>query len=154
LATLNKSLSPSNSLFSIAGSITNSNGTLKLLNAGPSLVAGDTFTIFNQSVLNGVAMTIVSPGFTVKNNLAVDGSVMVTGVQPRPIITTTVEGNQLNLSWPSAWTGGVILQSQANPITTGLSTNWVTIAGTDASNTYSTTISKTNGCVFYRLTAP
>jgi hypothetical protein len=63
-------------------------------------------------------------------------------------------GNQLNLSWPSAWIGGVHLQSQTNTLAVGLSTNWVTIPGTDLSNTYSTTINPTNRAVFYRLINP
>jgi fibronectin-binding autotransporter adhesin len=129
-------------------------GNLKLLNAGAPLQIGDKFYIFSAPVNNGAGMTIVSPGFTVTNNLADDGSVTVIGVQPPPTITATVSGNQLNLSWPSAWTGGVHLQSQTNSLSVGLSSNWVTIPGTDASNTYSATINKANGSVFYRLITP
>jgi autotransporter-associated beta strand protein len=154
VASINRSLSPSNSLFSVTGTITNTAGTLKLLNSGPQLVMiGDKFNIFNQGVTNGAAVTIVSPGFTVSNNLAVDGSVTVTAVQPVPTITSSASGGQLNLSWPASWTGGVHLQSQTNRVTVGLSNNWFTIPGTDAGNSYSTTMIKSN-CVFYRLVVP
>ncbi len=33
----------------------------------------------------------------------------------------------------------------------GLSTNWITIPGTDAGNSYVAPVSNANGCVFYRL---
>jgi autotransporter-associated beta strand protein len=148
---LNKSLSPSNSAFSVVGAINASGGTLKLVNYGPALVAGDKFTIFSQPVTGGATMTISSPGFTVANNLAVDGSVTVTAVAPLPTLTHTLSGTQLTLSWPSVWTGGVLLQSQTNSATVGLSSNWVTIPGTDTGNSYLTTIDKTKGSVFYRL---
>jgi len=97
-------------------------------------------------------MTIVSPGFTVQNNLAVDGSVTVLTVLPPAPITPAVTGggNTLNLSWPSGWIG-MLLQAETNKLNIGLTNNWVTIPGTDAGNTYSTTIIKTNPTVFYRL---
>ena len=117
LAGLNRLLSPSNSVYTVAGLINHTGGgILKLINAGPLLQVGDKFTIFNQAFTN---MAVVLPGFTVQNDLGVDGSVTVTAVTPLTI-TTTVTGNQLNLTWPSAWTGGVHLQSQTNPITRGL----------------------------------
>jgi hypothetical protein len=96
-------------------------------------------------------MTIVSPGFTVANNLAVDGSVSVVSVSPPPAITTMVSGGILTLTWPSSWTGGVLLQAQTNSLSVGIKANWVTIPGTDAGNSYSTSINVTNPAVFYRL---
>jgi hypothetical protein len=66
-----------------------------------------------------------------------------------------VSGNQLTLTWPVAWTGGVQLQGQTNSYATnGIHTNWVTIAGTELTNSFVTTISKSNGSVFYRLLIP
>lgn len=155
LAGLDRSLSPSNSVYS-AGTITHTNGgILRLINGGPALQVGDKFSIFNQAVPGGASMTIVSPGFSVQNDLGLDGSVTVTSVLPSPTITATVaNGTNLNLSWPSAWTGGVLVQSQTNSINVGISNNWVTIPGTDAGNTYSTVIGKTNGAVFFRLINP
>jgi hypothetical protein len=55
----------------------------------------------------------------------------------------------LKLSWPASFTG-LHLQVQTNSLTKGLSTNWFTILGTDASDSFSTPIT-TNGTVFYRL---
>jgi hypothetical protein len=145
-------LSPSNSVYTVSGLINHTGGgTLKLINAGPLLQLGDKFTIFNQPVTN---MAIVSPGFTVQNNLGVDGSVTVTATQTAPTIVFSISGTNLVLSWPSNWIEGAHLQSQTNPITKGLSTNWVTIPGTDATNTYSIAMGKTNATVFFRLVLP
>jgi len=162
LISINKGLAQSNSfvrltneVLTTSGTVTATGGTLKLLNAGAAVQVGDKFTVFSQPVTGGALMTIVSPGFTVANNLATDGSVTVTAVQPAPTITAAVTGgNQLNLSWPAAWTGGVHLQSQTNTLAVGLSNNWVTIPGTDLSNVYSTPINPTNRAVFYRLINP
>jgi fibronectin-binding autotransporter adhesin len=156
LVGLNRSLSPSNSVYNVAGVINyTSGGTLKLINGGPLLQVGDKFTIFNQPVTN---LTLVTPGVTVTDNLAVDGSVTVATAAPAPTLTATVSGagsTTLNLSWPAIWTGGVHLQAQTNALNKGVSGNWVTIAGTDASNTFTTSLNKgTNVSVFYRLIAP
>jgi len=79
---------------------------------------------------------------------------MVTSALPLPTITPTISGNQLTLSWPATWAGGVVLQGQTNRLTTGLGTNWVTIPGTDAGNSYVTAINTANGTVFFRLVSP
>jgi autotransporter-associated beta strand protein len=154
VASLNRASSPSNTTYTVLGALNHTGGTLKLVNAGPTLQIGDKFRIFNQPIPGGATMPIISPGCTVSNSLASDGSVVVTTAQPLPSITPAVSGSQLTLSWPAAWTGGVVLQSQTNKLTTGLNTNWVTIPGTDATNVYVTTIAKTNGTVFFRLTLP
>ena len=148
LASLNKSLSPSNSLVSVAGAINYSGGTLKLLNFGPGLAVGDKFTIFNKSITGGNAITITSPGFTVANNLAADGSITVASVAPpemghnhRDTFGRTVEpvvANRLD--------GASDSQFQTSPLTTGLSTNWVTIPGTsNPADSYSNLVNATNG---------
>jgi len=150
LVSLNKTLSPSNSTFTVAGDVNNAGGTLKLLNVGPALAPGDKFIVFSQPVTGGAAMTIVLPGVTFANNLAVDGSITVSGFAPSPAISATSSGGQLVLSWPDTWTG-LHLQSQTNPAAIGLSTSWVTIAGTDGANGYTNTLNVINGSVFYRL---
>ena len=80
LMPLNKSLAQSNSLVTVNFNVHFIGGSLKLVNVGPSLTVGDKFTLFNQPVANGATVPIVSPGFTVANNLATDGSVTVTGI--------------------------------------------------------------------------
>jgi hypothetical protein len=158
LATVNKSLSPSNTVYLVASNATATGGTLQLVNYGPAFVPGDRFVIFRQvggvtpkAVTGGGTMTITAPGVTsFINNLATDGSVTVQSVTVSPLVFTTAarSGANLNLTWPSDWTG-LHLQSQTNTLTTGLGTNWVNIAGSDAGNSYSAPLVNTN--VFYRL---
>ena len=154
VAVLNKASSPSNSVYSILYGTVAYGGTLKLANYGPSLKIGDYFQIFDVPVVYGNTMTIVLPGCTVTNNLATDGSVTVTSVAlpSTEKITATVSGGNMNLSWPAVWTG-LHLQVQTNSLANGLGTNWVTIPGSDSSNSYVAPIVKgtNNPAVFYRL---
>jgi len=147
--TLNKAGSPSNSTVSAVGSIAVSGSTLKLLNYGATLAVGDKFPIFSGPV---TGFTIgATPGFTVQNNLAVDGSVKVTAVAPPATVTAGVSGGNFNLTWPAAYTG-LVLQTQIDPLATGLkAANWVTVPGTAAVNSFSAPLIKTNVAVFYRL---
>jgi hypothetical protein len=62
-------------------------------------------------------------------------------------------GGQLELNWPSDHTGWR-LEAQTNAPGAGLGTNWVTVAGSTATNTASIPISNTNGSVFFRLVYP
>jgi hypothetical protein len=59
----------------------------------------------------------------------------------------------LSLSWPVDHTGWR-LQVQANPVTVGLRSNWVDVAGSTSVNSITVTISPTNGSVFYRMVYP
>jgi fibronectin-binding autotransporter adhesin len=151
---LNKSLSPSNTTVVITGAINITNGTLKLVNLGPAIVAGDVFNIFNPlpSIIALSGFTIVSPGLSIStNNLGTLGSITVTSVAAASseVITATAQAGQFKLSWPAIWTGAE-LQVQIDPPGVGIGTNWVTIPGTGGTNTYSAPIS-TTGSVFYRL---
>jgi autotransporter-associated beta strand protein len=89
---VNKSVSPSNDLTVVSGTLSNSGtGAVSVNNAGPALVSGDRFQIFNKAVSNGGAMTVTGGGAGVvwTNNLAVDGSISVLFiVVSHPSITT------------------------------------------------------------------
>lgn len=163
VVTINKSSSSgatNSSVYQPGGLIFFNGAKLKLVNYGPALVPGDTFTIFNLGVFGGDTVPIVSPGVTFVNNLLNDGSVTVATVASTPPhLTNSISGNQLVLSWDSAWAGSH-LQVQTNTTAKGLGTNWVTVDGTDTALGYTNTISKfnvagtTNGAnnaVFYRL---
>jgi fibronectin-binding autotransporter adhesin len=160
LITVNKSLTPSNSVILAAtGNVVATGGTVRLASYGAALAPGDKFVIFRQldgvtplPVSGGATMTVAAPGVSsFVNNLAVDGSVTVSTVTATPVaITATVSGGNLNLSWPVAWTG-LHVQAQTNTLAKGLGTNWVTIPGSDVSNSYVIPLNKANPDVFYRL---
>jgi hypothetical protein len=76
-------------------------------------------------------------------------------VQPAvPAVTAVLAGsNQFQLSWP-AINQGWRLETQTNSLATGLSTNWITVAGSAATNQVTLPIATTQSCVFFRLVYP
>lgn len=68
-------------------------------------------------------------------------------------ITCTATGMALTLNWPEDHTGWV-LQSQTNPLTTGIRTNWVVVPGSAVIHQMSMPLDPANGSVFYRLFLP
>ncbi|MGH7979233.1 MAG: hypothetical protein ACREE6_07645, partial [Limisphaerales bacterium] len=68
-------------------------------------------------------------------------------------ISFNVTNNHLYLSWPQDHTGWT-LQAQTNALSVGISTNWVNVPDSTATNAIVVPINVTNGCVFYRLTYP
>ena len=57
------------------------------------------------------------------------------------------------VSWPGDHTGWSV-QGQTNPVTRGISTNWVTIPGSTATNQLFVPVDKVNGTVFFRMIYP
>jgi fibronectin-binding autotransporter adhesin len=150
-------------LVSSGGTITYG-GSLLVTNIGPVLQVNDTFQLFPTGVPaytgNTTLATTDALGatYTWQNDIATLGSVKVlsvTGlVNTTPTnIVATVSGGNLNLSWPSDHTGWS-LQSQTNALGVGLSTNWVTVPGSTATNAVSIPISPANPAVFFRLQYP
>ena len=86
---VNRSVSPSNDLISVAGALNNTGtGTITVTNLGPSLAVGDSFQLFNQPVANGQALIVASAaGVVWTNNLAVDGSIAVVSILALPPAT-------------------------------------------------------------------
>jgi hypothetical protein len=68
-------------------------------------------------------------------------------------ITYTVSSNVLVLSWPSNYTGW-LLQTQTNPLSSGLGTNWQTVAGSATNSTYLVPLNPANPAVYFRLVYP
>ena len=149
------------------GTITTDPGTLVVTNAGSGLFNGTQFTLFNQHVSGFASVTLpaMDPTGTTnyywKNNLAVDGTITLTNggliavnLNPTNIVTSFNFGTGvLTLSWPADHIGWQ-LQAQTNSASVGLSTNWVDVAGSSATNQVILTVDKTKGTVFFRLVSP
>ena len=110
---VDKSLSQSNDLISVTGTITNSGtGTVTLTNIGATaLVVGDRFKIFSGPVLNGAALVVSGGGLGWANNLETDGSVQVipgiTYITNSPAITSfSLEGANAVISGTNGQAGG------------------------------------------------
>ena len=157
---VNKSLSPSNDLTVVTGSLNNTGtGTLTVTNLGATaLVAGDSFKLFNQPLVGGNALTIApSPGTGMgwTNRLALDGTIGVYAtIAMNPTnLTYNLSGNTLTIQWPTDHTGW-ILQSQTNSLSAGLGSTWTDVAGSAAGNTSVFTVDPNAPTVFYRLRSP
>jgi hypothetical protein len=135
-------------------------GTLTVTNVGGPLVAGNTFTLFSASSYGGNFATLAfrTPGQFVTwntNNLAVNGSITVASVTSStpPVITNSISGGSLTMTWPSQNTGWQ-LQSQTNSLSTGISPTWYPVAGSSTTNSVTVPIVPSNPTVFYRLVYP
>lgn len=148
---VNRSLAQSNDLVNVTGTLSKTGtGTLTVANLGPILVVGDKFTLFNQPLANGAALTVTGGGATWINNLAVDGSITVatvTAPPTPPTLSVTPSGNNLQFSWPGA---GFKLQAQTNSLSVGLSSNWGDYPG-GGTSPVSVPMNGANGAVFFRL---
>ena len=161
VAEVNTSVSPSNDLVVVTGTLANSGtGTVTLSNLGPALVAGDSFTLFSKPLVNGGAMSLattpaLTSGLVLSNRLALDGSVLVVSSGTLPStptnVTYSVSGNTLGIGWPLSYTGWLL---QSNSVGITGTSSWFVVPGSAATNSMSFTINPTNRNVFYRLRHP
>jgi fibronectin-binding autotransporter adhesin len=85
ITNIDNSITTNFNVTTATGAITYTSGTLQLINVGPTPTVGDKFVLFSEPITGGAGIPISSPGFTVMNNLAVDGSVTIAAVtQPPP----------------------------------------------------------------------
>ena len=153
---INKSANPSNDV--LTASTLTYGGTLAVTNLGGALALGDSFTLFTFGRQSGsftaASLPPLGSGLAWNWNAASGTLSVVSGVNTTPIkIGFSVSGGALNLSWPADHLGWH-LQSQANPLTTGLSTNWVTIPGSDTITSTNIPINLAHPATFYRLVYP
>ena len=163
LLELNRTNTPNADRLTASGAITYG-GTLTVSNTGPALQLGDVFQLFpggtsgfttKNFVTNDVANGKI---YTFTDTTASDGKITVASVTSSINRTPTnivfsVSGSGLTLSWPADHTGW-ILQAQTNPANVGITTNWVTVGGSSATNQLTGQIIPSNGNVFFRMIAP
>jgi hypothetical protein len=68
-------------------------------------------------------------------------------------LTAVLSGSSFVVSWPADHLGWR-LQVQTNSLPAGLSTNWVTVPGSDLVTSTNLTVNPGNGAVFYRMIYP
>ncbi|HEV2692008.1 MAG TPA: autotransporter-associated beta strand repeat-containing protein, partial [Verrucomicrobiae bacterium] len=156
---LNRGLSPnSDRLLTISNLF---GGTLTVNNIGSAPLLGDSFTLFTSVTNRGnfavTNLPVLGSGLGWSNSLTINGKLTVIAVSTVNtnafILTNSVSGNVLTLTWPADHTG-YRLQVQTNSLANGLRTNWVDVAGSTSVNTTNFTINPTIGTVFYRLIYP
>jgi fibronectin-binding autotransporter adhesin len=154
-------------LINAIGTVTVNGTNTVVIGDTNALVAGSTYPLVKYGTLagagfGGIGLAPLPAGIYGKltNDLGNSWIALVTSATPfssvntNPTnITATVSGSTLTLTWPADHTGWR-LQAQTNSLSSGLGTNWVTIPGTDASNSYSATMDATKPTVFYRMVYP
>ena len=161
VAEVNTSVSPSNDLVVVTGTLTNSGtGTVTLSNLGPALAAGESFTLFSKPLVNGGAMSLattpaLTSGLVLSNRLSLDGSVLVVSSGTLPStptnVTYSVSGNTLSIGWPLNYTGWLL---QSNSVGVASANSWFVVPGSSATNSMSFTVDPAKKNVFYRLQHP
>lgn len=128
-------------------------GSLTVTNLGGTLLPGDSFRLFATTNYSGSFTLLNLPPLPADlawtNKLAVDGSLAVVIAAPPTLAWQKTPTNTLALSWPSYRTN-FELQSQTNPLSCGLSTNWVAVPGATNSPVI-LPLGSTNPTVFFRL---
>jgi hypothetical protein len=140
--------------------MTYNGGTLLVTNVGaPVITNGSVFKFFYATNYTSGAVTVAPPvpasGLVWDTSqLAVSGTLSVMPVKTNaPTLATSKSGNSLTLSWPQDHAGWR-LQVQTNSATTGLGTNWFTVANSTNVLSITVPIVASNPCVFYRLVYP
>lgn len=149
---LNKTAGTNDQLM-VSGGLTYG-GTLVLKNLGGQLAANDTFTLFPTPGTGSFTIQSITPGQIVTwdtSQLAVNGTIRVVGVTSVPVsVTPTVNGSNLTLTWPADQTGWT-LEMQTNSLAVGISTNWIPVAGSSATNQITIPINPAINTTFFRL---
>lgn len=143
----------------IAATSVDLGGTLNVTYSGDALAAGDTFTLFTGA-LTGQFDTVnlpVIPSVVWTNKTHIDGTIQVLSAEPTepPVLTGSFAGDQVALSWSTAYTS-YVLKGQTNPVTVGLLTNaaaWGPVPGVSG-NQVTVPVDPANGSVFFKLFKP
>jgi autotransporter-associated beta strand protein len=157
---INRDTAPNTDLLA-ANSLTYG-GSLVVNNIGSNPQAGDIFDLFDWTTRSGsfssITLPALDPGLSWDtSNLSVNGTISVSsgsGINTgRTNLTFFVSGSTLDISWPADHTGWR-LQSQTNPVTVGLRSNWFDVPGSTLVNSVTNPINPANGSVFYRMVYP
>jgi len=145
---LDKSLSPSNDVLMVSGTLAYG-GTLTLTNIGVTpLAVGDTFQLFSAGSKAGTFAALAgSPGAGLTWNFNPTAGVATVVSAAPPTLGLSQSGNVLTFSWSEA---GYKLQSQTNSLNVGLAANWFDYPN-GSTSPVSVTNSPANPSVFFRL---
>lgn len=130
LVKVNRSLTQSNDLVAVTGSLVNTgSGTVTVNNLGLALAAGDKFTLFNQPFSGGSALAVTGGGVVWSNNLANDGSIIVLSAAiPRPVIQNlSISGGNVVVSGTNGTASGTCYLLSATNLATPLA-DWTRVS--------------------------
>lgn len=141
----------------VTATVSHPSATLQLsVNGGAfapltSGVASGTLALNLVPPQNTVVVRVTAPDATTVQDYT--ANVVLTPSQTVPVLTNSVSGSVLALNWADDHTG-YRLETQTNALSTGISTNWFTVANSASTNTVTITVDPANPTVFYRLVYP
>ena len=117
-----------------------------------SFVLGNNYVVFTNVVVTAGTLTGTYAPYTKRFGALNGAQVKYVGPVTKAPTSLGVQaaGNQLSVAWPADHAGWT-LQTQASSTSTGLSTNWVDVVGSNEGTQVSIPLDSTNGCNFYRL---
>jgi hypothetical protein len=134
-------------LVSPAGAAINSSGVIAWTPAQNQSLTTNTITTV---VTNSNPYDLVNPYLSATNSFSV---IVVPNIIATNLAALNSGGTNLTLSWPADHTGWRLL-IQTNTLARGFGTNWVTFAGSSATNKEIIAIVGTNSTVFFRMVYP
>ncbi len=142
-----------NDQLTASGTLTCS-GTLAVTNINGTLLAGDTFQLFQAGTIYGAfnsnSLPPLSAGLAWNTANLGSGQLSVVQVAPANISWSMAGSTGLNLTWPANYIGWQ-LQVQTNTVA---GTNWVDVPGSALTNSMLVPVDPTVGSMFYRLIYP
>ena len=160
---VDRTASPSSDYVNVSGALTNAGtGTVMVTNLGTSVLAvGDSFTLFNQVLVNGDALTVIGAGAIWTNKLAYDGSIEVVSLLAPPNFSPggTARLPDGNISLTATGGLGAVYKLWASPdvALTPITTTWTLLSsGTVTTSPFTLTdLNATNYPQrFYLFSAP
>ena len=111
--------------------------------------------IVHNGTINTIAVNTNPPNMLISSNAVVNGNIYSNGTNADGSIKYATNNVVfLHLNWPTNRTGWT-LQTQVNPTTVGLATNWSTVFSSPwVSDILISNVLSTNSCTFFRLKYP
>lgn len=129
------------------------NGSFKLISAGTGGTVGGTVPSAVAVTGSGVGTGGTASLNITGNELYLDVSGVVAVNTNSPVLTNTVSGSTLTLSWPADHLGWR-LEVQTNALNAGLGTNWVTWPNSTNMTSVPIAVDPANPTMFFRLVYP
>jgi glucose/arabinose dehydrogenase len=122
-----------------------------LINAFPWAQFGGSAILPNGLTVHGFGQDAAGEIYALLTNTSANGNGGLVYKLVPLRLAFQVFGNQLDITWPVA---GGRLEVQTNNLNAGIGTNWVTVAGSTATNQVVIPLDPSNDSVFYRLAVP
>jgi hypothetical protein len=121
------------------------------MNAFPLFQFGGSAVLPNGLTVHGFGQDADGEIYALVTNTSANGTGGVVYKLVPMRVAARRNSNQIDITWPTI---AGHLEAQTNSLSAGISTNWVTVAGSAATNHVVVPLNQAGGSVFYRLAVP